>query len=266
MTMKGIDLSQSCVGVKMADVKKTGYTFAIPRAGYTGWGTGTQKVKDYGFEGFYADAKKAGLPVGAYWYSCADTHAKGVAEAQWMYENCLKGKQFEMPIYIDVEEPRWQIHKANGVTQAVIGFCETLEALGYFVGVYSMWSWFVDPQQFNINQLTPYTKWVAYTASSKKPSVSFNAFDIWQYSAGGYVDGINVDLNEAYRDFPAIIKAGGFNGFPKPTAGTGTNAKDVTETMKHIVGKGNKGVDANKDGKINAKDVTKMMKDQVAKK
>ena len=46
-----------------------------------------------------------------------------------MYENCLKNKQFEYPIYIDVEDTHHQSKTKNGTTEAIIGFCETLEDL-----------------------------------------------------------------------------------------------------------------------------------------
>ena len=54
-----------------------------------------------------------------------------------MYENCLKGKQFEFPIYIDVEDTHHQVNNKRGVTDAIIGFCEYLENLGYYVGIYA---------------------------------------------------------------------------------------------------------------------------------
>jgi GH25 family lysozyme M1 (1,4-beta-N-acetylmuramidase) len=40
---------------------------------------------------------------------------------------------------------------------------------------------------------------------------------VWQYSSTGKVSGIsgNVDMNEAYKDYPQIIKAAGLNGFQK---------------------------------------------------
>lgn len=46
--------------------------------------------------------------------------------------------------------------------------------------------------------------------------------NIWQYSSKGKVDRIsgNVDVNECYRDFAAIIKGAGLNGFAKETGST----------------------------------------------
>ena len=41
---------------------------------------------------------------------------------------------------------------------------------------------------------------------------------MWQYTDKGFVEGINapVDRNYAFRDFPAEIRAGGYNNFERP--------------------------------------------------
>lgn len=208
--MKGLDISSYQKGLSLESVRNAGYKFVILRGGFTGYGQNRTKNKDAQFETFYKQAKEVGLPVGAYWYSCANNKATGIAEAQFFYENCLKGKQFEMPVYIDVEESRWQMYNKTGVTDAIIGFCDTLEDLGFFVGVYSSTYWFDD--QIDTKRLTAYTKWVA-DWRGKKPDFPYNAFDMWQYSEKGRVDGVQVDLNQCYKDFPSIIKGANLNGF-----------------------------------------------------
>ena len=100
----GIDLSHHNAGINFDTLKNSGVEFAILRGGYTGYGDGVSKAKDNQFENFYNQCKSKGIGVGAYWFSCANTFQKGVDEANWMYENCLKGKQFDYPIYIDVED------------------------------------------------------------------------------------------------------------------------------------------------------------------
>lgn len=229
--IKGVDISHHQGGLTMEAVKKAGFQFAILRGGYTGYGSGRQKVKDGQFERFYAEAKKIGMPVGCYWYSCARTQAEGIAEANFLYENCLKGKQFEYPIYIDVENNQWQASNAKGVTDAIIGFCETLEAKGYWVGIYANTYWFTSKIQ--TNRLNAYTKWVARW-SATKPSFPWNAFDIWQNSDNGSAGGRRVDTNISYKDFPSIIKAAGKNGFKK----TPTPAKKSVDEIAQEVIKG----------------------------
>ena len=69
--MKGIDVSKWQGNINWPLVKAD---FAILRAGF---GKETSQ-KDPMFETYYAGAKAANIPVGAYWYS----YAKSVAEAK----------------------------------------------------------------------------------------------------------------------------------------------------------------------------------------
>lgn len=211
--MKGLDISSYQRGISFNAIKNAGIEFLILRAGFTGWGTGVNYNKDICFDSFYISAKQNNIPVGAYWYSCANTYEKGVAEARYMYNNCLKGKQFEYPIYIDVEDTHHQVNNKRGVTDAIIGFCETLENLGYYVGIYgSDISGFKD--KMYINELDAYDKWVARYGSKPK---YVSSYGMWQSSSKGRINGYNgnLDTDESYKDYVSIIKNGGFNGYLK---------------------------------------------------
>ena len=81
MTIFGIDLSSYQKGINLSQAKNEGVQFVILRAGYTGYGNGVSKAKDNNFETFYSQCKSLGIPVGAYWFSCANTYQKGVDEA-----------------------------------------------------------------------------------------------------------------------------------------------------------------------------------------
>lgn len=223
--MKGIDISKHNAGLKLGDVKKAGYEFVIVRGSVTGYGADRRLSKDTYFEYFYQQAKKVGLLVGAYHYSCAKTYAEGENEARFLYENCLKGKQFEMPIYIDVEELRWQSNEKNGVTDAILGFCNFLESKKYYAGVYSSLSWFGT--KIDVARLNSITKWVARWSigANQKPQVAFSAFDMWQYTDSAKVGGIRVDSDICYRDFTKAIKDLGLNGFSKVSEPLNPSAK-----------------------------------------
>lgn len=210
MEKRGLDISSYQNGISF-DAIKNSVEFLILRAGFTGWGTGVSYNKDNCFENFYNQAKSRGIPVGAYWYSCANTYQKGVDEANYMYNNCLKGKQFEYPIYIDVEDTHHQVGNKNGVTQAIKGFCETLESKGYYVGIYaSDISGFQD--KMNIGELNAYDKWVARYGSTPK---YVSSYGMWQSSSSGRINGYNgnLDTDVAYKDYPSIIKSNGLNGY-----------------------------------------------------
>ncbi len=211
--MKGVDVSKWQAKLTISQIKNAGYAFAILRGGYTSNGAIRTKHIDKSFEKFYQQAKSTSFPVGAYWYSCAKTHAEGENEAQFFYKNCLQGKKFEMPIYIDVEDNRWQSKDKAGVTDAIIGFCNYLESKGYYVGIYASLSWFNS--KIEVERLKGYTKWVAkwVQGANSKPTVSFSAFDMWQYTDSGRIAGQSIDENIAYIDFPTVIKKANKNGF-----------------------------------------------------
>ena len=208
--MKGIDISSYEKGLKL----KNNIDFVILRAGFTGWGgDGTGKNKDECFEDFYKQAKNLGIPTGCYWFSCANTYDKGKAEAEYLYNNCLKGKKFEYPIYIDVEDDHHQAGNKNGVTNAIKGFCDYLEERKYYVGVYgSDIATFQD--KVYLNEICSYDKWVA--RYGKNPQYVKN-YQMWQYSESGKYESYTVDLNECYYDYASLIKEKGFNGYGEPT-------------------------------------------------
>lgn len=206
---KGIDVSHWNGVINWPEVKKT-IDFAILKAG----GSDSGAYTDSKFLLNYENAKKAGVPVGAYYYvgKYCVTRNDGIADAKRFLE-ILKGKTFEYPVYIDFEDPTAATKAGN--TEACIGFCETMEAAGYYCGIYSSdISGFAE--RLDINKLTKFDKWVARYGS--KPGY-VKEYGIWQHSCAGSVPGIigNVDLNECYKDYPAIIKSNGLNGFPKMT-------------------------------------------------
>lgn len=232
--MKGVDISNHQKDLSIQQIKNAGYEFAILRGSYTGYGSSRVKNKDAMFEKFYAQAKALGFPIGVYHYSCATNMQEGADEAQFVYENCLKGKQFEFPIYIDVEESRWQLNKKIGVTDAIIGFCEYLEDRGFYAGVYASHDWFKN--KIDTSRLNSYTKWVACW-SKNKPNFMWNAFDLWQDSSSGYVCGVRIDTDVSFVDFPSIIKRAKLNGYDATyhTVGDGETLTQIAEKYNTTV-------------------------------
>ena len=118
MTYEGIDLSRHNVVTDWNKVKKD---FVILRAGgnYGGF------YKDSKFESYYEACKSRGIPVGAYYDAGKELcYADGKEYAQH-FMKLIKGKTFEMPVYIDIEVVPASMRKAN--TGAAIAFCEELE-------------------------------------------------------------------------------------------------------------------------------------------
>lgn len=256
----GIDVSKWQGDFDFKNAQNQGVKFAILRAGYTGSSDGVSKAIDPKFEEYYKNCKKINMPVGAYWYSRATSKAKGESEAQWLYEHCLKGKKFEYPIYIDVEDTVYQKRTSKrNVTSAIKGFCDWLEKKGYYVGIYaSDISGFKE--MMNIDDLKAYDKWVARYGS--EPTY-VKEYGMWQFSStNGKIKGASnsLDLDYCYKDYPNIIKKKGLNGFKKETSSqtpsnSSSNTSNLSKTSKYYkiyTGKSNSLVDALKSLKIDS--------------
>lgn len=219
---RGIDISHWQGAIDWAKVKAAGIQFAIIKSG----GSDAGFYTDPRWEENYKGAKANGIAVGAYYFvgpGCISV-ADGQADAERFLAQ-LKGKQFEYPVYIDVEAT--PASKKAGATEAVIAFCRAMEAGGYYAGIYSStYSGFRD--RLDDSKLTPFTHWVAQYASKCTYGGSYG---IWQYSSSGQVNGISgrVDMDVSYQDFPSIIKAGGFNGYAKKAAAS----KPVAPVQPH---------------------------------
>ena len=125
---KGIDVSQWQGDINWGAVKAD---FAILRAGY-----GRLKSQiDTKFEQNYRNAKAVGMPLGAYWYSYAMSPDEARVEAR-VFIDIIKGKQFEYPVYFDVEEQSVFRLGTTAVSNIISAFCDEMEKAGYFVGLY----------------------------------------------------------------------------------------------------------------------------------
>lgn len=240
---KGIDVSQWQGYVDFNNVKNAGYDFVILRAGY---GKYTSQI-DPTFERNYANAKAAGLNVGAYWYSYAKTASDASKEAD-VFLAAIKGKQFEYPVAFDIEDPSQADLPNNVIDEICTAFCDKVEKAGYYVCLYS-YPGFISKISSDIR--TKYDVWIANFTTASKPSYN-GPYGIWQHSSTGKVSGIsgNVDLNIAYKDYPTIIKQAGLNGFEKIKM----EPKATTKSSKSKSKSKGSG-DVNGDGKVNTTDI-----------
>lgn len=191
----------------MADVKAAGHDFVILKAGGSDAGFYTDRC----FAAFYDAARAAGLHVGAYYFVGPDfTSADdGAADAE-RFIKILGDRVFDMPVYVDVESTRPA--DRDGVTDATIAFCETMEDAGYFCGIYSSEiAGFRD--RLGADRLTDYTWWVA--CWDGEPDI---VHPMWQYSDNGNISGHTVDLNICFEDFPGLIRDGCYNNYSPSTA------------------------------------------------
>lgn len=216
----GIDVSQYQGNIDFNKVKASGVNFVIIRAGYGKY----ISQKDPYFEQNYKKAKKAGLNVGAYWYSYAASRADAQAEARTCLQ-AIKGKKFEMPIYFDLEEQS-QFRRGKAFCDSLVkSFCTELENAGYYAGLYISRS----PLQnyISTNVAKRYALWVAEYGGKCNYSGSYG---MWQNSSTWRVNGVNgnVDHDYCYIDYPSAIKKAGLNGYKKTEPKTKPQIKTYT--------------------------------------
>lgn len=216
MSTHGYDISAYQRGISF-DILKNSARFLILRGGYTTNGGRRKRCIDQYFNTFYNEAKKYNIPVGVYYYSCAQNYQEGKEDAVYLYNNVLKGRKFEYPIYIDVED-QWMLKAGKtGCTNAVHGFCQYLESKGYYTGFYA--GYYVLYNQMFPEPLQRYTWWCPWWNTSHTPPKKISTIPnmhIWQHCGGGCkVGGYAIDGDYSYVDFPKIIKKAGLNGYEK---------------------------------------------------
>lgn len=213
--MKILDVSKYQPNIDYAAAAKQ-IDGVILRCGYTGYGSANECNTDPCFEKHYAGFKAAGVPVGAYYYSAADTVDKVREEAEYC-KQLLAGKRFELPIYYDVEcTQRMESLTKDQLTEQIITWCEAMEQAGYFVGVYSYTAFFQT--KLHIDQISrSYTIWLADYRQNYDRTIPR---DMHQYTSAANIGGVagGVDMSTLFRsDLPSLIANGGFNGFEGET-------------------------------------------------
>ena len=222
MRLFGIDISVWQRDINLSQAKAEGVNFAIIRGAYG-------NKKDTAFETLYQRAKSNGLGVGVYWWTRAVNEAQAREEAQILIDNVLRGKQFEYPIYIDVEDSLLQNLGKSKVDAIITSALTTLENAGYYAGFYMNRNWYNN--YCNGSSLSKrFTCWLAQWSSAEVSN-----FPMWQfggetnYQRTNKVAGMTCDQDYCYVDFPSIIKNGGFNGYGK---GTPSPAPQPTPSRK----------------------------------
>lgn len=200
---KGIDLSYANDIIDY-DKLASEIDFAIIRAGYGN----IASQKDKKFEQHYAELVSRGVPVGAYWYSYADTPSDAEMEGKACLE-VLGNKKFEYPVFFDVEEPKQATLSPEIVTLIVNKFCAVLEQANFWAGVYSCKS--LITTKFK----TPnrYALWCASI-----DSLPHKDSTVYQYSWSGKGKNFgqstgDIDLDICTIDYPRLIRQNHKNNY-----------------------------------------------------
>ena len=230
MKVFGIDVSKWNGDFDFVKAKAEGVKFAILRGAYA-------CSKDVKFESYYAACKGLQIPVGVYHYSMAKNATEAREEANFLINNVLKGKQFEYPIYMDVEDKVQAALGKDKLTEVITAFCDTVEKAGYYVGIYSSTSFFQT--YTDLDKLKRFDKWVAHWAKS---CTYKGDYGMWQFGGetnairSNKVAGVVCDQDYALKDYPKIIKEKGLNGFGKSAVEPSVKpSKSLEEIAREVI-------------------------------
>lgn len=208
VALKGIDVSKYQGNIDWEKVKNDGVDYAIIRLGRRGYSEGSIAL-DEKYKTNIENATKAGIPVGVYFFSQAINVDEALEEAEFVLEN-VKDYDITFPIVFDCEEiatdeARTDNLTADEMTDITIAFCEKIKEAGYTPMIYGNIKWFMV--HLNLSKLEGYDKWFAQYYNS--PFFPY-AFQMWQYSSTGEIDGIEggVDVNLCFKNYAAAESDG----------------------------------------------------------
>lgn len=216
---KGVDISSANGNVSIDKIKSAGYDFVMIRCGF---GSDLNVQDDSQFENNVKKCEAAGIPWGTYLYSYALNKEDAKSEAKHVIR-LLKGKKPTLPVAFDMEDgdgykQRYGMPSNKTLVEICKTFLEEVKKEGYYPMLYSSLSW-LNNQLNDKSLLDNYDIWVAQWNSTCDYKGSYG---MWQY--GGDVNflesnsiaGVGViDKDKAYKDYPTIIKDGGYNGWQK---------------------------------------------------
>lgn len=186
------------------------------------------RYTDSQYENNYKRAKAAGLHVGAYYYTVCTSIAEAKKDAEHII-GLLKGHSFDMPIYMDVEDPRQFKLSKRELTDIIKTFCNALIKAGYYAGLYIQGSAWLN--SVYKDELDDYANWIAWWRASWPTEAG--DIGMWQQgtkrlSTGQvYYDDVSgaTDFNWCAIDYPSRIKA---NQKKQPTETPKKETKEKT--------------------------------------
>ena len=220
-TYFGVDISEHNGTVDWKSVAKN-VDFAILRIGWVG---NTSNKMDVKFIENYKAAKSAGVKLGAYVYMYSKSTEAAKAGAEWILKQ-IKGYDFELPIYCDMEDNSIASLSKSKLTDITIAFNEVIKKAGYTVGTYASRYWFDSKLDKSLR--SKYHTWIAhYTSGSNKYK---GEYEMWQNSSKGKVNGVkgNVDTNYLYEEIFSSKNTA-------PAAPKTESKKSISEIAKEVI-------------------------------
>lgn len=197
--LQGIDVSDHQGEIDWAAVADAGYDFVFVRVGYRGYGEEGTLNEDTLAIQYMQDAEKAGLEVGAYFFSQAVSEEEAAEEARFAADIIERsGVTMTLPLVYDPEFIEGAQGRADNITREQVSanakaFKEAAEeVMKCKTAIYTNLYW--ENNYFDKETLNEFEIW--YADYEETPQTPYH-FTWWQYSETGTVPGIKgaMDLN-----------------------------------------------------------------------
>jgi len=230
----GIDVAKYQGTIDWKQVAESSVDFAMVRVGYRAMGDGVIK-EDSNARYNLQEASRAGIPLGAYFFSTAVTEEEAMEEAAWTAK-LLSQYPVTYPVVYDCEgftdSDSRQFHLTKKErTNIALAFLETIEKKGYEGMFYASKNDMQADARWEVSRIQDdYKIWVAQYPDPPYPATQMSSYSgthqMWQYSMSGTVPGITqpVDLDIAYFGYDGIEP-------PKNPEPPAEAAPDVTALM-----------------------------------
>ena len=203
---------------------------------------------DKQFENNVRKAEELGMPWGAYLlsYACSTADAKSeLAHIDRLIKGQIsKGYKPSLPVALDIEPTSYVENKggwtATNLTNVATIILDGLTELNYYPMLYT--GYYVLDNKVSDHIRNDYDCW--FPQWYKKPDAyKYNRLSMWQYGGEiNYLESNNItgvgviDKNRLYKNYPEIIKNGGYNGWKRKTE------LNVLDTFGYVKGNASTGV------------------------
>jgi len=220
---KGVDISYAQGDIDLSKVKSASFGWVMIKCGQGG----SSRIDDEYFEQNVAQAEKLGMPWGTYLLTeaCSTAMIKDEVSKidKFLKLQKTKGYRPTLPVALDIEKVSKLVDGGgwcgSNIANIADVFVDEIRALGYYpmiyTGYYQLRDW-IKP-----STLSKCDVWLA--EYSRYPDYTEANLGMWQYCDGetDLVDfqpivpniGMKIDKDIAYKDYPTIIKNGGYNGW-----------------------------------------------------
>ena len=212
-TTFGIDVARYQGTINWQKVASSDVDFVMIRLGYRGMEDGVI-TEDSNARYNLQEAQKAGIKIGAYFFSTAINEEEAVEEARWVVD-LVSQYSITYPIAYDCEmftDPSSRQYGMNREErmEVALAFLKEIEHRGY-EGMFYASKYDMEEGRWDMERIEKdYKVWVAQYPEEPYPQTPESSYSgihsMWQYTREGEINGIPtaVDMNVAYFGYDGI--------------------------------------------------------------